>query len=265
MTPEETARAVEIFTRARLDQAVIGRVPPEACPPDLDEAYVLQQALGARLDATELGPRIAHKIGCTTEVMQKYLRIPHPCAGRVHAETVWHENATHPHASFCKPGVECEIAVRLSKPLPATQAPFDAQTVRAAVGACMAAIEIVDDRYEDFRAQTTPTLVADDFFNAGCVLGRGVENWQALDLSTLKGVMRINGREVGTGTGADVMGHPFNALAWLATNMTERGSQLNAGDVILLGSVVETNWVAPDDVVEIEIEGLGKAAASFPS
>ena len=265
MSPEETSQAVGIFTRARLEQAVIGALPAQICPPDLDAAYALQEALGARLDATALGPRVAHKIGCTTQVMQQYLRIPHPCAGRVHRETVWHENAALPHGTFCKPGVECEIAVRLARPLPAAQAPFDAEAVRTAVGACMAAIEVVDDRYEDFRAQTTPTLVADDFFNAGCVLGRAVEDWQDLDLASLKGAMRINGREVGTGTGADVLGHPLNALAWLATNMTERGGQLNAGDVILLGSVVQTNWVAPGDNVEVEIEGLGQAAVSFPA
>jgi len=265
MTPDAISEAVEIFARARLEQTAIGVLPAHLCPPDLETAYLLQNALGERLDNTKLGPRIAHKIGCTTPVMQQYLKISHPCAGRIHANTVWHETATPPYDSYIGLGVECEIAVRIDRPLPAAEAPFDANSVRGAVGACMAAIEIVDARYDDFRAQATPTLVVDDFFNAGCVLGKPVEDWQALDLSTLHGTMRINGQEVSSGIGADILGHPLNALAWLATHLTEHGSQLNAGEVVLLGSVVETKWPEPGDTVEIEIENLGNATASFPA
>ena len=57
--------------------------------------------------------------------------------------------------------------------------------------------EIVEDRYADFRAFDTPTLIADDFFNAGCVLGAPVTGWRELDLADLRGRMTINGVEVG--------------------------------------------------------------------
>jgi 2-oxo-3-hexenedioate decarboxylase/2-keto-4-pentenoate hydratase len=127
----------------------------------------------------------------------------------------------------------------------------------------MAAIEVVDDRYEDYKALDTPTLIADDFFNAGCVVGRDAENWRELDLTRLTGRMRINGREVGTGKGGDILGHPLNALAWLANALAVRGRMLTAGELVLLGSVVETRWVAAGDLVEIEVEGLGRASCVF--
>ena len=141
-------------------------------------------------------------------------------------------------------GVECEIAVRLAKPLPADRAPYDRASVAGAVGAGMAAIEVVDDRYEDYRSLDTPTLIADDFFNAACVLGAPVERWRELDLASVWGRMRINGSEVGSGRGGDILGHPLEALAWLANALAARGRALAAGDFVLLGSVVETKWVA---------------------
>ena len=135
--------------------------------------------------------------------------------------------------------------------------------VAAAVGACMAAIEVVDDRYEDYRSLDTPTLIADDFFNAGCVLGEPVERWRELDLAALRGRMSINGSEVGQGRGGDILGHPLRALAWLANALAARGRALEPEEFVLLGSVVQTQWVAAGDHVEIEIEALGGASCQF--
>jgi 2-oxo-3-hexenedioate decarboxylase/2-keto-4-pentenoate hydratase len=127
----------------------------------------------------------------------------------------------------------------------------------------MAGMEIVDDRYVDYKSLDTPTLIADDFFDAGCVLGAEVGDWRRLDLAAAAGRTRINGVEVGSGRGADVMGHPFAALAWLANNLAQRGQAIRAGQFVFTGSVVETKWVNPGDRVEMEIEGLGSVAATF--
>ena len=127
----------------------------------------------------------------------------------------------------------------------------------------MAAIEIVDDRYDDFRALDAASLIADDFFSAGAVVGAPVAAWRGLDLAALRGTMTINDEVVGSGIGADVMGHPFEALAWLANHAAATGRPLAEGDVVLTGSVVETRWVGPGDSVRIEVEGLGEASVSF--
>jgi 2-oxo-3-hexenedioate decarboxylase/2-keto-4-pentenoate hydratase len=108
-----------------------------------------------------------------------------------------------------------------------------------------------------------PTLIADDFFNAGCVLGPPVAGWRELDLAALRGVTRVNGAQAGQGEGRAVMGHPLEALVWLANLRARLGPGLRAGEFVLLGSVVETRWVAADDEVVVAIEGLGEVRATF--
>ena len=82
--------------------------------------------------------------------------------------------------------------------------------VRDGVGALMAAIELVEDRYIDYPNFPTPILIADDFFNTGVVLGEELFNWKSIPLCEIEGWMQIDGKEVGFGIGADIMGNPLN-------------------------------------------------------
>jgi 2-oxo-3-hexenedioate decarboxylase/2-keto-4-pentenoate hydratase len=263
MIPAVIANAAALLCAARVERRALDRLPEACRPADEATAYAVQDALHRKLSAAGCGALAGHKIGCTTAVMQQFLGIANPCAGGVFAPTVRHGHGAFRHADFLHVGVECEIAVRLAEPLPAARAPYDRDSVAAAVGACTAAIEVVDDRYQDYRSLDTATLVADDFFNAACVLGEPVQNWRELDLARVSGRMTINGGEVGTGSGGDILGHPLAALAWLANALAARGRSLAAGDFVLLGSVVQTRWVDAGDLVEIEIEGLGRASAHF--
>ena len=65
------------------------------------------------------------------------------------------------------------------------------------------------------------------------------------------------------GTGADVLGHPHNALAWLANHLAAEGKGLGAGQIVLTGSLVKTVWLNAGDKVVMELSGLGKVSAAF--
>ena len=73
----------------------------------------------------------------------------------------------------------------------------------------------------------------------------------------------INGEEAGRGTGADVLDHPHNALAWLANHLAEEGKGLHAGQIVLTGSLVKTVWLNAGDKVKMELDGLGTVTADF--
>jgi 2-keto-4-pentenoate hydratase len=195
--------------------------------------------------------------------MQQYLGIPHPCSGGIFASGIHASGAHLRFADFVRVGVECEIAVRLGHDLVASAAPFTADTVAEAIADYLPAIEIVDDRYADWQQIGAPMLIADDFFAAGCVLGAPVARAALPDLASLIGRAVINGKEASRGRGADVLGHPHNALAWLANHLAERGRHLHAGEIVLTGSLVQTIWLNAGDSVEMELSGLGNVAADF--
>src|SRR5262245_2516226 len=73
----------------------------------------------------------------------------------------------------------------------------------------------------------------------------------------------VNGEEAGSGSGADVLGHPHNALAWLANHLAQEGKGLHAGQIVLTGSLVKTVWLKAGDAVKMELDGLGTVAATF--
>ncbi len=95
------------------------------------------------------------------------------------------------------------------------------------------------------------------------MLGPPLADWRGLDLTAIRGRITINGTEVGSGVGGDVMGHPFEALAWLANLRARSAEALAASDFVLLGSAVETHWVGVGEVIESVIEGLGTARATI--
>ena len=233
------------------------------CSSDLEsEGYRVQRAVHDLL-LPHTGAMAGYKIGCTSAVMQEYLKIPHPCSGGVFEKGIHDSGVSLQASDYVRVGAECEIAVRLARDLAPGEAPFTAEWMMEAIEAYHPAIEIVDDRYVKWETLGAPTLVADDFFAAGCVLGKAVARSDAPDLLHVAGRAVVNGKEVGRGTGADVLGHPHNTLAWLANHLAQEGRGLHAGQIVLTGSLVKTVWLKAGDNVVMELEGLGTVAATF--
>lgn len=255
--------AADVLFAAVQSQALFAGFPVDIRPHDEKEAYQVQDLLLKRLVQLDGVGFAGHKIGSTTPVMQEYLGIANPCAGRLRQSMTHHARAEfHPRGRAVL-GVECEIAVRIGTDLPPSGAPYDHAGVVGAVGTCMAAIEVVEDRYVDWRSLDTPTLIADNFFNVGAVTGTEFTDFDPVDLDTVTASMTIDGVVVGEGRGSDVLGHPLDALVWLANNASARGIALSTGEIVLLGSLVETHWVAPGSRVRIDNSRFGTAEAFF--
>ncbi len=238
--------------------------PPDGCAPaDEADAYDFLGAYHEAMTAAGFGPRAGFKIGCTTKVMQDFMQIDHPCWGGVLESTIYHGDKSIPYDTFHHIGVENEMAVRLAEDIPAASAPYDRESIGDYVTTVHAAIELVDNRYADFRTLSTPVLITDDFFNAGLVLGPEITDWQGLDLGAINARTLMNGEEAGRGTGADILSHPLEALAWLANHRLSRGEALKAGEIVSLGSMVQVQWMSPGDTATVEIEHLGTISVTF--
>ena len=162
---DNTLAAAKAIAAARRNHTPLHSLGPEIAPRDEAEGYRIQRAVHDLL-LPYLGAMVGYKIGCTSAVMQQYLDIPHPCGGGVFAKGVHDSGAALRAGDFVRVGVECEIAVKLARDLPASEAPFTAEWVAEAIEAYYPAIEIVDDRYVQWETMGAPTLVADDFFAA---------------------------------------------------------------------------------------------------
>lgn len=263
MTHEQQAALADFLVAARTGGPATPQPPAALEPRDVQEGYAVQALVHDRLTKAGFGACTGHKIGCTTKVMQAYLRIDHPCAGEIFQTTVWEHAVELPLNRFHRIGVECEIAAQLGADLVDRGRPYDRETVAGAVSALMPAIELVDDRYADFPSLSAPVLIADDFFNAGVVLGEAFTDWRDLDLDAIPGEMFIDKVSAGIGLGRDILGHPMEALAWLANHRIALGQPLQAGEFVMLGSVVKTVHFSQPAEVVIRFEHLGEARVMF--
>lgn len=248
--PEAVARHIDT---AHASRAAYVNLPPDLAPTSLADAYAAQQALARRL-APRLGGVAGLKIATTTRVMQELMGIDHPCGGvifaaNVHASPAQIRLADHVHLM-----IECELAVRIGQALPNRHTPYTAETVRSAVAALMPAFELIDDRHADYKTANALSLIADNCWNAGVVLGSETPLGPALSLSGLTGTLNINGRPGGQGA----TDSPLDALAWLANLAAGAGQPLERGMVVITGSVIPTLPIGPGDQLVFRLGGLGR-------
>jgi 2-oxo-3-hexenedioate decarboxylase/2-keto-4-pentenoate hydratase len=249
---EKARRIVELF-RSRRPVEIL---PAELYPANLDEAYAIRRAFQQIEEIEGRGVVAGYKIGLTTPVMQKLCGVGEPCYGAIFTQEVHHGHAELAAADYCRLGVETEIAFRLGDDLPQGGDPGE---IAAAVESCMAAIELIEDLHYDYKRLDAAAMVAGNVWNAGVVLGTPVTGWRNQDLARATARLSINGREIGSGNGGDVMGHPLNALAWLADKLAAAGTPLRRGMIVMTGSMVPIQYPVAGDRVVIEVTGLGAA------
>ena len=229
----------------------------------LDAAYRIQEAFQALVIADRRAAIAGHKVALTSKAMQEMVGVDQPLAGAIFDDTVYDTPAMRESALYQRLGIECEIALRLDADIAARDCGHTRDSVAPAVGAVMPAFELIEDRNADYGAIDAFSVVADNCWNAGIVLGPPVAAWRDVDLGAARGVLTLNGAAVSEGKGADALGHPLNALAWLADSMAARGRPLERGMIVMTGSIVKTCFPAPGDSLNFTVDGLGGVALSI--
>src|SRR3954469_20015816 len=227
--------------------------PPDG-PATIGDAYDIQDKYVALL-RNKLGEAIGHKGGLTSAAMQTFCKIDHPIAGVVLASRVHRSGASVARADYGRLGLEFEIAVRFKSDVPVKSQPWTADTIAPHIDGVCAAIELVDDRAADYGNLDVLSLVADNSWNGGIVLSEFATKWP--DLENVLGRATKDGAAIGEGFGRDILGHPFNSDAWLATQLHSRGVSLKAGQVVMTGSVMKTVFPDSDASYRFDLEGIG--------
>lgn len=255
--PSRTADAARVLFEAHERRERFNALPSGIAPRTAEEAYAIQDAFVA-LRAKSRGPVAGYKIALSTEAMRKFVGVNEPQAGMMHESTLRQSPARLRAADYVNLVIEFEIGVRMAADLPAADRPYFRERVAKAVGAVMPAIEVADDRGADYKdlPKHPLHLIADNTWNEGAVFGAPLEDWSTLDLGAVRATALINGQPVGEGVGAAAMGHPFDAVAWVADNLASRGRGLLRGDVVITGSLITTKAVKAGDKVEFRLEGF---------
>jgi len=147
--------------------------------------------------------------------------------------------------------IECELAVRIGRELPTRGRPYTSDSVKAAIAAVMPAFELIEDRNADYKSCNALSLIADNCWNAGVVLGAEMP-WEG-SLAGIRGTLEIDGQPSREGSTDD----PLGALAWIANLAAERGRPLAPGMVVITGSVIPTLPIRSGDTFAFRLDGLG--------
>ncbi len=225
----------------------------------IDDAYLVAQRV-IELSRSDVR-RVGRKIGLTSAAVQRQMGVDTPDFGVLLADMAYGDSDPIPDGVLLQPRVEAEVAFVLGRDLP--DRPVTTVDVLRATDFVVAAIEVVDSRIRDWDISIVDT-VADNASSGLFVLGGSPRRLTDVDdVRSIQMELTCEGTVVSAGTGAACLGHPVNAVVWLANAVAERGAPLREGEVILSGSLGPLAAAEPGKVYEAAFSGLGTVRAQF--
>ena len=243
---------------------IIDELPAAIRPAGRAQGYAIQSLLERRTKR----PLFGWKIAATSAAGQKHIGVDRPLAGRLLAERVCQDGAAISLTGNRMRVAECEFAFRLARDLEPRAQGYVVAEVMAAVATLHPAIEIPDSRYRTFEQVGAAQLIADNACADLFILGAATTcNWRALDLprhavtATIEHAGHLPQHH--HGLGANVLGDPRVALAWLVNELAALGVTLKAGAVVTTGTCVTPIAVAPGDELRANFGPVGEVGARF--
>jgi 2-keto-4-pentenoate hydratase len=255
-TREELAAELADAERSRVPMAPLTSIYPDI---DVVDAYEIQ-LINIRQRVAEGARVVGHKVGLSSEAMQKMMGVDEPDYGHLLADMEVFEDEPVPAGRFLYPRVEVEVGFILADDLPGAGCTED--DVLAATAAFAPSIELIDTRIKDWKIALCDTI-ADNASSAGFVLGKERVSPKDIDIKGIDAVLTRNGEVVAEGRSDAVLGDPVTAVAWLARKVDSFGVRLKAGDIVLPGSCTRAIDARPGDAFVADFTGLGSVRLSF--
>jgi len=251
--------AAERLQRAYDSRTLCAPVRDLIDPADFAAGRAVQQ-INLRI-WTQQGRRpMGRKVALSSKAVQQQMGVHEPTYGTLFADMCWAEGVEIPFAELTQPKLETEVAVVLGQPLP--HAHNTVADVMSAIAYAVPALEVVGCRIANWDV-TAAEFIADNAAGSLFVLGSQPRSLSDFDIVRCRMTTWRHGEKVSDGVGAASYGNPLHALVWLANSLSQSGQPLQAGDVIMTGSLGPMIPIQPGDAFEAEIEGLGKVGCSF--
>ncbi len=257
MTVEQRNTVADILYDLRFKVTTIDELPAESRPQSLAVGYEIQDQLVKRLEARYRGSGIGYKIACTNTQAQRLLNTEAPVFGRLSSCFTRSSPARIKAKEFCLLGIEPEFAFEIASDVPSSDPPHDADTIVDYISGVIPAIELVGHRFSDWGKFEAPVLVADNAVHQAWIPGSAAKKWQHVSFAEHPVGLIVNGRVALTGSGANVLGNPLNALAWLANELPAWGRSLEAGDFVTTGTCTDVYMAQMGDKIRADFGDLG--------
>jgi 2-oxo-hept-3-ene-1,7-dioate hydratase len=258
LNDEERAKAADILMeaeRTRKPAVQLSKTYPHI---EIEDSYAIQSEVTKRKIAN--GRRlIGHKVGLTSKAMQQSSQINEPDYGHLLDDMMLEDGAKVPHANYCVPRVEPELAFVLGKPLKGPG--IGLLDVLRATEYVVPAIEIIDARVQNPRKIFD--TVADNGAAAGIIIGGRPVRPHDVDLRWVGAIFHRNSEIEETGIAAGVLGHPAMGIAWLANKVGRFGTVLEPGHIMLSGSFTRPVWADKGDTLHADYGPLGSVSVQF--
>lgn len=242
-----------------LAEAWLKRQPARSPGKDLtmEQAVCTQRRLVERLSKTQ-GAAIGYKAGLTSPAAQQQLGVPHPVAGVLLSKMILKDGATVPAAFGPRPLFEADMLVTVRDD-GVNQAKTPLEVARH-LTTLQPFLELPDLVLAPGEPMTGPVVVA---INVGArlgVVGRPVPVLATAEfvdaLADMQVTLTADGQEISRSPGRIILGHPLNAVVFLAEEMQRRGQRLKAGDILSLGSFSRLTPPKPGQTATARYEGL---------
>jgi 2-keto-4-pentenoate hydratase len=257
----DNVRAELAASLAQAERSRVAMSPMTDTYADIDvvDAYEIQ-LLNIRQRVAEGARVVGHKVGLSSEAMQKMMNVDEPDYGHLLDDMEVFEDKPVLTSKYLLPRVEVEVGFVLANDLPGAGCTED--DVLAATAAFAPAIELIDTRITNWQVKLCDTI-ADNASSAGWVLGKERVSPKDIDIRAIDAVLKCNGEVLGEGRSDAVLGNPVTAVAWLARKVDQFGVRLKAGDVVLPGACMRAFDAKPGDDFVAEFAGLGSVHLSF--
>ncbi len=259
MNPQDISQHGEALYMAWKNRQMIDPLTDRVAGITVEDAYRIQlDTIARRVAAGET--HVGKKIGLTAKVVQNLFGVNEPDFGHLLSGMTYADGDSIDSSQFIQPKGEGEIGFMLKRDLSGPG--VTSADVLAATECIIPCFELVDSRIRDWKIKVQDT-VADNGSSAAFVLGAQAVSPKNIDLATLGMVLEKNGEVIGTGAGAATLGHPFNAVAWLANALGAYGITLKAGELILSGSLSIMFPIQRGDSLRMTLGGVGSASCRF--
>jgi len=213
---------------------------------DVQEAYV---RLLTKKFVTGVG---GYKVALTSKQTRDWLKVYEPCAGQVLATRIYTSPHTVRVADYVRFSAETEVCAVLDKDM---SGPCTAADVRKNLRSLHCAFELVEDRGADMTKIDARSLASDNSWNAGIVIGPAAS--KDVNLTNLRGALKINGGITHQGTTSETMGgDPLESVAWLVGHLGKRGKALKAGEPVMTGSIIQSQFLGGGTSIEFAMDGM---------